>query len=62
MAANEIIGGMHMRELAIAVTIALAVFVGWCALFYKAGREYGRVEGYDEAIEDIKKRLLKPQK
>lgn len=44
-----------MKELVIAIIIAIAVFAGWCILFYKAGRELGQAEGYDKAMEDIKK-------
>ena len=50
-----------MMKFAIAIIIVLAAFAVWCVLLYKAGREYGRVEGYDKAMEDIKKRLFKPQ-
>lgn len=30
-----------------------------CALSYKAGKKYGRVEGYNKAMEDIKKQGVK---
>ena len=41
-------------KFALGLIIACFCFAGWCALFYKAGKEYGRVEGYDKAMEDIK--------
>jgi hypothetical protein len=44
-----------MMKFALVLIITCFCFAGWCALFYRAGKEYGRVEGYDKAMEDIKK-------
>jgi hypothetical protein len=41
-------------KFALGLIITCFCFVGWCILFYKAGRELGQVEGYDKAMEDIK--------
>ena len=48
-------------KFALVLIITCFCFAVWCVLFYMAGKEYGRVEGYDKAMEDIKKRLFKPQ-
>lgn len=49
-------------KFALGLIITCFCFAGWCALFYRAGKEYGRVEGYDKAMEDIKKATIKAAK
>lgn len=49
-------------KFALGLIIACFCFAGLCALFYKAGKEYGRLEGYNKAMEDIKKATIKDAK
>jgi len=48
-------------KFALGLIITCFCFAGWCILFYKAGRELGQAEGYDKAMEDIKKATIKSQ-
>ena len=51
--------GGRTVKFALGLIIACFCFAGLCALFYNAGKEYGRLEGYNKAMEDIKNRGVK---